>query len=125
MNGEELPITAVRNLAMSPDEAVRKAAYEAELGAWKANEIAIAAALNGYKGEISTLNRRRGWADDLAPVLFDNRIKRKTLEAMQKAIGGKFSPLAALFQGKSQGAGKGETRLVGFVCTPGPQGSSS
>lgn len=106
VNGEELPITAVRNLAMSPDEAVRKAAYEAELSAWKANEIAIAAALNGYKGEISTLNRRRGWVDDLAPALFDNRIKRKTLEAMQKAMVESFPHWRRYFKAKARALGK-------------------
>lgn len=33
VGGEELPIAAVRNLAMNPDQAVRKAAYQAEVQA--------------------------------------------------------------------------------------------
>ena len=36
---EELPIFAVRGLAMDADPAVRRAAYDAELGAWRSNAI--------------------------------------------------------------------------------------
>ncbi|ADH64496.1 oligoendopeptidase, pepF/M3 family [Allomeiothermus silvanus DSM 9946] len=86
VNGEELPMSSVRLLAMNPDRAVRKAAYTAELAAWEANEVALAAALNGWKGERSTLNRKRGWADDLEPTLQQNRITRQVLSAMQAAI---------------------------------------
>lgn len=106
VKGEELPITAIRNLATNPDEAVRKAAYEAELQAWKANQIAIAAALNGYKGEVSTLNHKRGWEDDLAPTLFNNRITRETLEAMQAAVVASFPHWRRYFGAKARALGK-------------------
>ncbi|MCX7602367.1 MAG: M3 family metallopeptidase, partial [Meiothermus sp.] len=106
VQGEELPISAVRNLAMHPDEAVRKAAYEAELQAWKAHEIPLAAALNGYKGEVSTLNRKRGWPDDLAPALFENRISRKTLWAMQQAMVDSFPHWRRYFAIKARALGK-------------------
>lgn len=106
LNGEEQPITVVRNLAMHPDEAVRKAAYEAELKAWKANEVALAAALNGYKGEVSTLNRKRGWADDLAPALFENRIGRKTLEALQQVMVESLPHWRRYFAAKARALGK-------------------
>jgi len=106
INGEELPITAVRNLAMNPDEAVRKAAYQAELQAWKANETALAAALNGYKGEVTTLNRKRGWEDDLAPALFENRISRKTLSVMQKAMVGSLPHWRRYYAAKARALGK-------------------
>ena len=106
LNGEELPISAVRNLAMHPDEAVRKAAYEAELAAWKANEIALSAALNGYKGEVSTLNRKRGWEDDLAPALFENRISRRTLDALQQVMVQSFPHWRRYFASKARALGK-------------------
>ncbi len=86
VGGKELPITAVRNLAHSPDPKVRKEAHDAELAAWKAHEVPLAAALNGVKGEASTLNRRRRWKDDLEPVLFRNRISAEILGAMQEAV---------------------------------------
>jgi len=69
VDGEEMPITKVRNLYFHPEEEVRKKAYEAELKAWEAHEVPLAFALNGVKGEASVLNRRRGYRDDLEPTL--------------------------------------------------------
>ncbi|GAA6755716.1 M3 family oligoendopeptidase [Thermus thalpophilus] len=86
VDGEALPITKVRNLYFHPEEAVRKKAYEAELKAWEAHEVPLAYALNGVKGEASALNRRRGYRDDLEPTLLRNRIRRKTLAALQEAV---------------------------------------
>ena len=62
VDGEEMPITKVRNLYFHPEEEVRKKAYEAELKAWEAHEVPLAFALNGVKGEASVLNRRRGYS---------------------------------------------------------------
>ncbi|PZA06703.1 MULTISPECIES: M3 family oligoendopeptidase [unclassified Meiothermus] len=106
VNGEELPMSSVRLLAMNPDPAVRKAAYEAELAAWKANEVALAAALNGWKGEQSTLNRKRGWADDLEPTLQQNRITRGALSAMQAAMVESFPIWRRYFRAKAKALGK-------------------
>lgn len=106
VGGRELPITAVRNLAHSPDPKVRKEAYDAELAAWKAHEVPLAAALNGVKGEASTLNRRRRWKDDLAPVLFRNRISPEVLGAMQEAVVGSFPLWRRYFLAKARLLGK-------------------
>ncbi len=106
VQGKELPITAVRNLAHSPDPAVRKEAYEKELEAWKAHEVPLAAALNGVKGEASTLNRKRGWKDDLEPALFHNRITRKALEAMQAVVVESFPVWRRYFLAKARYLGK-------------------
>jgi len=86
VDGEELPITAIRNLAFDPDPSVRRRGYEVELAAWDTVAVPLAAALNGVKGQASTLNRRRGWADDLEPALFANAVSRPALEAMQSAV---------------------------------------
>ncbi|GGM98625.1 oligoendopeptidase F [Thermus composti] len=86
VDGEEMPISQVRNLYFRPEEEVRKKAYEAELKAWEAHEVPLAFALNGVKGEASVLNRRRGYRDDLEPTLHRNRITRKALKAMQEAV---------------------------------------
>jgi oligoendopeptidase F len=86
VDGEEMPITKVRNLYFRPEEAVRKKAYEAELFAWEWHEVPLAYALNGVKGEAAVLNRRRGYRDDLEPTLLNNRITRKALSAMQEAV---------------------------------------
>jgi len=83
---DRLPVTVVRNLAGDPDRAVRQAAHQAELAAWRSVEVPLAAALNGVKGEVSVLNRRRGWPDDLAPALHLNAVDRPTLDALTAAV---------------------------------------
>ena len=79
-------MTVVRNLAMSPDPAMRKAAYDAELEAWESVSVPLAAAMNGIKGEAVVLNRRRGWPDSLEPALFTNAVDRAALDAMHAAV---------------------------------------
>jgi pepF/M3 family oligoendopeptidase len=106
VGGKELPIAQVRNLAYSPDPSVRQEAYQAEIAAWKANEVVVAAALNGYKGAVSTLNRKRHWPDDLEPALHANRITRKALEAMQAACVASFPAWRRYFAAKAKLLGK-------------------
>ncbi len=83
---ETLPMPAVRGLATDSDAAVRRAAYDAELGAWPTVEVPIAAAMNAIKGEANALNRRRRWASPLDAALFANSVSRPTFEAMQSAV---------------------------------------
>ena len=83
---ERLPITVVRGLAHDPDAGRRRAAYDAELVAWQSVAVPLAAALNGAKGELEVLNRRRGWPDALAPALFTNGVDEATLDAMHAAV---------------------------------------
>ncbi len=104
--GEERPITALRNLAYDPDEARRKAAYEAELAAWKAHADEIAASLNGVKGARIVLNRRRGWADALEPTLHERRITRAALAAMQRAVEASLPVWRRYFRAKARRLGK-------------------
>ncbi|MEY2458378.1 MAG: hypothetical protein QOG30_208 [Acidimicrobiaceae bacterium] len=84
VNGEDLAMTIVRNLALDADPLVRRAAYDAELAAWESASVPLAAAMNGIKGEANVLNRRRGWEDSLAPALFYNAVDRPTLEAKKR-----------------------------------------
>lgn len=83
---EVLPLTAVRGLATHADEAVRKAAYDAEMAAWPTVAAACAAAMNGVKGEANVVNRRRGWESPLDASLFSNSVSRATFDAMQAAV---------------------------------------
>ena len=82
---EVLPMSQVRGRAHDADPARRRAAYEAELEAWEAGAVPIIAALNAIKGEAATVNRRRGFVDDLEPALLANGVDRPTLDAMQSA----------------------------------------
>jgi pepF/M3 family oligoendopeptidase len=83
---EALPIFAVRGMATHADAAVRRAAFRAELAAWDANAVPIAAALNAIKGETLALGRRRGWDDPLDPVLEASAVERAAFDAMQRAV---------------------------------------
>jgi len=106
LNGEEKPISFVRNLAFHKDESVRKAAYEAELSAWEKNELPLAFALNGVKGEAALLNRKRGYPDDLEPTLHKNRITRPMLEALLTAMREALPLFRRYFDLKAKALGK-------------------
>lgn len=77
-----LPMSEVRNLAMHPDRGVRRQAWQAELVAWEANALPLAAALNGVKGQTLTLATRRGWGDPLDEALFWSTIDQEILDAL-------------------------------------------
>jgi pepF/M3 family oligoendopeptidase len=111
VNGDELPITVIRNLAMDGDPAVREAAYRAELVAWEAASVPLAAAMNGIKGEANALNRRRGWEDSLAPALFYNAVDRPTLEAMQSAVVASFPDFRRYLRAKARVLGHRDRAL--------------
>jgi pepF/M3 family oligoendopeptidase len=83
---ERVPMAFARGLATHPDAARRRAAYEGELAAWATVAVPLAAALNGAKGELGVLNRRRGFTDDLEPALRTNNVDRATLDAMTDAV---------------------------------------
>ena len=76
----------LRALASDPDRTIRKDSYERELQLLDTHKTAVAAALNGVKGSVLTLERRRGWADPLDRSLFSSAISRKTLDALLGAM---------------------------------------
>jgi pepF/M3 family oligoendopeptidase len=84
--GQRKTVTALRNLAHSPDRSLRERAYRAELAAWKKQEIPLAAALNGVKGTSLTLDKRRGWRNLLQKSAFQSRLSEKTLKALIAAL---------------------------------------
>lgn len=107
-----LPMPAVRNLAYDPDPDARREGYLAELEAWKQHEVPIAAAMNGIKGEVGRLARRRGWGSPLDQALFDARIDRDSLDAMMGAAR-KFFPTARTYL-KAKAKMLGKDRLPWF-----------
>lgn len=84
--GERKTMVELRNLAYDSDRAVRQRAYRAELGIWKNYELPVAAALNGVKGTVATLNSRRGWARALDTSLSQARISQAALDALIGAM---------------------------------------
>jgi len=83
---EQLPLAVVRNMAYDKDPHVRKAAYEAELNAYKKIEESSAACLNGIKGEVITISKARGYSSVLQKTLLDSRMDQETLDAMLQAM---------------------------------------
>lgn len=103
---EALPIFAVRGMATHPDPAVRRAAFRAELAAWEANAVPIAAALNAIKGETLALGRRRGWDDPLDPVLEASAVERAAFDAMQRAVDASLPDFRRYLAAKARLLGK-------------------
>src|SRR5437870_10262482 len=113
---QELPISAVRNLAFDPKPGVRRRAYEAELAAWKQAAVPIAAALNSIKGEVNTLGRKRRWDTPLDSALFNNNIDRATLDAMLNAARESFPDFRRYLRAKARAL---HTRSDGAGGSPG------
>ena len=111
VQGERLPITAIRNLASDASAELRADAYRTELEVWQSAEIALAAAMNGIKGSRNVLNRRRGYADAVEPTLMGNSIDAQTLSAMQRAVTSSFPDFRRYFAAKARKLGHPDGRL--------------
>ena len=79
-------LSSIRNLAYSSDAQVRKSAYEAELGCYKAIQDPVAFALNSLKLKTITMAQLRGYASPLAMTLEGADLRRETLDAMLEAM---------------------------------------
>lgn len=100
-----LPMSAVRNLAYEADRDVRERAYRAELAAWEAHAVPLAAALNSIKGQVNTLTKRRKWDSPLELAVYDAAIDRPTLDAMMTAARESFPDLRRYLRAKARALG--------------------
>ena len=84
--GEEITLSAARNLAYSPEADVRRDAYQAELCSYAAIADPVAYALNSLK--LETLNEcaLRSYESPLAMTLEHSDMRRATLDALFAAI---------------------------------------
>jgi pepF/M3 family oligoendopeptidase len=103
---EELPIAKVQNMLTDAGGELRKRAYEAELAAWERVREPLAACLNGVKGTMITLFRRRGREDALHEALDNARIDRETLNAMLAAMRDTFPDFRRYWRRKAKRLGK-------------------
>lgn len=85
-NGETTTLSAIRNMAYSPDPNVRKSAFEAEIAAYDKIKDAICFSLNSIKMQDLTECKLRGHASPLDKVLFNSKMQRATLEALLEAM---------------------------------------
>ena len=86
LNGESLPMPAIRGMAHDPDPVVRKNAYEAELAAYPKVALPMAFCLGGIKGEALTMCEAKGYPDVLTQQLEESCMDHETLTAMWSAI---------------------------------------
>lgn len=84
-NGEKKTVTDLRSYAFSPDRKIRKEAFDKEIEVLSNNKIAYAAALNGVKGTILTLDKERGYSP-LENSLMQSRIDKEVLDALISTI---------------------------------------
>lgn len=103
---QKLPMPALINLRSHPDSETRRRAYEAENKAWDSVRETLAACMNGVKGEVNTLNKRRGRQDALHSAIDAARIDRPTLEAMLGAMRDSFPMFRRYFAAKAKRLGK-------------------
>lgn len=103
---KKLPAPALINLRSHPVAEVRKKGYEKEMQAWKSVEEPLAAALNGIKGTVITLNKRRGRKDAIESAIDMARIDRETLDAMLSAMHDSFPMFRRYFRAKAKRFGQ-------------------
>jgi pepF/M3 family oligoendopeptidase len=99
---KDLPMPAIRNLAMHPDRDVRERAFKAEVEAWENAAVPIAAAINSIKGVVNSLGSRRMWESPLDVALFNSNIDRQTLDAMMEAAWESFSDFRRYLKAKAR-----------------------
>lgn len=102
---ERLPMSEVRNLAHHADREVRARAWRAELDAWRDHALPLAAALNGVKGEVVTLAKRRNWESPLDEAVFANAIDHDILEALIGEARASFPDFRRYFRIKAEALG--------------------
>lgn len=105
---QDLPLSAIRNLAMHPDRGLRQRAWMAELDACERHALPLAAALNGVKGEVLTTGGRRGWADPLDAAIFHNNIDRGILTALIDEARSSLPDFRRYFRLKARALGQEE-----------------
>ncbi|MGL5646792.1 MAG: M3 family oligoendopeptidase [Clostridium sp.] len=101
-NGENLPLSVIRNMAFDSSEEVRKNAYLAELEGYKKIENSVAACLNGVKGEVITVSKLRGYESPLQETVVNSRLDMDSLNAMLQAMKESFPIFRKYYKRKAE-----------------------
>jgi pepF/M3 family oligoendopeptidase len=102
----KLPMPALINLHSHPLEETRRRAYEAENRVWEGAKETLAACMNGVKGEVLTLDKKRGREDAIHTSIDAAHMDRVTLEAMLGAMKDSFPLFQKYFKHKARLLGK-------------------
>jgi pepF/M3 family oligoendopeptidase len=99
---QRMPIATIINLSHHHDQNVRRRAYEAEIDAWDTVREPLAAALNGVKGSVITLYKKRGRTDALHASLDHSRIDREIVNTMLDAMKESFPTFRIYLRSKAK-----------------------
>ncbi len=102
---QNLPLPALINLRSHPDADTRERAYKLEMQVFEEMKEPLAACMNGIKGEVNVLNRKRGRQDALHSALDMARIDRDTLDAMMGAMQDSLPMFRDYFRAKAKKLG--------------------
>lgn len=104
LDGEaiQLPLSAVRNMAFDKNQEVRRTAFEAERAAYPKIDKAVAACLNGIKGQAITLAKLRKYESNLSQTLSEYRMDEQTLQAMLTAMRESLPAFRRYFRRKAE-----------------------
>ncbi len=120
---QKLPMPALINLRSHPDGEVRRRAYEAENAAWETVKEPLAAAMNGIKGTVNVLNKRRGREDALHSAIDNAHMDRASLEAMLEAMRESFPMFRRYMKAKAKHLGKEKLAWYDLVAPVGQTAS--
>lgn len=82
----KLPLPSIHYLTENPDPEIRKRAHYAELAAYPAVETAMAACMNGVKGEALTIAKLRKYDSVLDWMLADSRMDKRVFDTLMSAM---------------------------------------
>jgi len=102
---QTLSMPALINLRSHPSADVRERAYKLEQSVWEEMKEPLAACLNGVKGQVITLDRKRGRKSSLESSLEQARIDTETLESMLTAMRESLPSFRRYFQAKARHLG--------------------
>ncbi len=97
----EYGVAELRTLQAHPDREVRRGAYDAELDLLGRNELSFAAAMNGVKGQVDTLVRRRGWDSAFEYSLFQHGVSERAIASMHEACQASFPVMRRYLRAKA------------------------
>lgn len=114
-----MPVPAVRLMDSDPNPEVREAAYRAELAAYPRIETAMAACLNGIKGEAITLCELQHYDSVLDWALGLSRMDRKTLDALLETMRASLPMFRRYFRLKAKLLGRDALRFCDLMAPVG------
>jgi len=102
MNGQNLSLSTVRNMAYEKDAKTRKSAYMSELKAYTKLEKPMAASLNAIKGEAITTYKLRKYPSVLDMTLKNSFMDKESLDALLGAMREYMPKFEAYFNHKAK-----------------------